>query len=75
MAKSEAIAVESTCAFLTTTEGANAPVYRVLIRKEFGATCSSPEGPVGGGGQPTNPSATVPGQLIPMDYWKLQLPI
>lgn len=75
MSKAEAITVESSCAFLVTTEGANAPIYRVLIPKAYGATCSTPSGGSGTGGTPSNPSAKVPGQLINMNGWKLQLPI
>lgn len=75
MNKSEAIAVVSSCAFITTSEGANPPLYQVLIPKSYGATCATPAGPVGGGGTPSNPNIKVPGQLINMSNWKLQLPI
>lgn len=75
MNKSEAIAVVNSCAFVTTSEGPNPPLYQVLIDKAYGATCSTPAGPVGGGGTPSNPNITVPGQLINMSNWKLQLPI
>lgn len=75
MKKSEAIAVESTCAFLTTTEGSHAPIYRVLIPATYGAKCNTQAGPTGGGtGGPVGP-ATVPSQLIDLSQWKLQLPI
>lgn len=74
MTKCEAITIESTCAFFVTTEGVNPPIYRVLIPTSFGATCSTPEGP-DDDPPASNPSATVPGQLIPMNNWKLQLPI
>lgn len=75
MAKAEAIAVRDTCSFVVTTEGPNPPIYQVLIPKTFGATCTTPAGPSGGGGTPSNPNAVVPGQLIDMSNWKLQLPI
>lgn len=75
MNKSEAIAVVNSCAFVTTSEGARPPLYQVLIPKTFGATCATPAGPGGGGGTPTNPNVKVPGQLINMSNWKLQLPI
>lgn len=75
MAKSEAICVPDSCSFLTTTEGLNPPIYRVLIPTTFGATCSTPAGGSGTGGTTPPTTATVPGQLIPMNNWKLQLPI
>lgn len=75
MNKSEAIAVTSSCAFITTSEGPTPPLYQILIPKTFGATCATPAGPVGGGSTPSNPNITVPGQLINMNNWKLQLPI
>lgn len=78
MAKSEAITVESACAFLTTTEGLNAPIYRVLIPTKFGATCNTQSGPVGTGtGGQTGPNGpqVVPGQVLNLQQWKLQLPI
>lgn len=81
MAKSEAIAVEGTCSFLTTTEntkpGEKAPIYRVLIPTKFGATCTTVAGPQdnGGGSSGPNGPSVVPGQLIDMSQWKLQMPI
>jgi hypothetical protein len=75
MDKSEAIAVVSSCAFITTSEGPTPPLYQILIPKTYGATCATPAGPVGGGSTPSNPNITVPGQLINMSNWKLQLPI
>lgn len=75
MTKSEAITAESACAFLTTTEGTNPPIYRVLIPTKFGATCTTPEGPDGDGTGGTTTSGSVPGQVINMQGWKLQLPI
>lgn len=76
MTKPEAIAVRDSCSFVVTTEGTNAPIYQELIPTSFGATCTTPAGSSGTGGTtPTNPNATVPGQLIPMNNWKLQLPI
>jgi hypothetical protein len=75
MNKSEAIAVTSSCAFITTSEGPTPPLYQILIPKTYGATCATPAGPVGGGSTPSNPNITVPGQLINMNNWKLQLPI
>lgn len=80
MAKPEAIGVESSCSFVVTTETKStgsgpAPIYRVLIPTKFGATCSTPAGPTGTGGTPTKTGYKVPGQMIPMTYWKLQLPV
>lgn len=75
LSKGEAITVENSCAFLVTSEGSPAPIYRVLIPKTFGALCDTQEGPdgTGTGGGTTN--AAVPGQLINLQPWKLQLPI
>lgn len=78
MKKSEAICVESTCSFLTTTENkgsAGAPVYRVLIDTKYGAKCGTPAGPPGTGTGGGTTTATVPSQVIDMSQWKLQLPI
>lgn len=84
MTKSEAITAESTCAFLTTTEtkgtgdeANGAPIYRVLIPKAYGASCNTVAGPVdsGTGGEGPNGPKVVPGQVIDMKQWKLQLPI
>jgi hypothetical protein len=75
MVKAEAIAVRDACSFVVTTEGSQPPIYQVLIPKSFGATCATVAGPSGSGGTPVNPNATVPGQLIDMNNWKLQLPI
>lgn len=82
MTKAEAIAVRDACSFVVTTEtkssgGGQAPIYQELIPTQFGATCTTPAGPTGTGTGTTtgNPNATVPGQLIPMNNWKLQLPI
>lgn len=75
MTKSEAICAESSCAFLTSTEGKNAPIYRVLIDKKWGATCGTVEGPTGGGtGSTPDPTKTVPGQVINLNGWKITLP-
>lgn len=77
MTKCEAIAVRDSCSFVVTTEGTNAPIYQELIPTWAGATCTTPAGPSGDGtgSTPTNPAATVPGQLINLNGTKLQLPI
>lgn len=81
MTKSEAIAVESTCAFLTTTEIKNssvgqAPIYRVLLTKALGAKCGTPSGSSGSGtGTPTTSTKTVPAQVLNMTAVKVTLPI
>lgn len=74
MVKSEAITAESTCAFLTTTEGTSPPIYRVLIPKTFGALCDTPAGTSGAGTGGVNGPAVVPGQVLDLQQWKLQLP-
>lgn len=75
MKKSEAIAVESTCSFLTTTEGANAPIYRVLIGKEYGAKCGTTAGPTGTGSGSGQTPAKTPGQVLDLSNWKITLPV
>lgn len=75
MSKSEAIAVESTCSFLTTTEGDDAPIYRILIPKSLGAKCGETSGPTGSGtGSGSNPKK-VPGEVLNLNGWKITLPI
>lgn len=76
MTKSEAIAVESTCSFLTTTEGEDAPIYRVLLDKKYGALCGTVSGSTGTGtGSGSGTTAKVPGQLLNLDAFKLTLPV
>lgn len=84
MPKGEGITVESSCSFLVTTEAkphapigeTETPVYRVLIPRQFGATCGTPEGPSGGGGSgPAAPDGTIPAQVLDLSNWKLTLPI
>lgn len=75
LSKGEAITVENSCAFLVTTEGSPAPIYRVLIPKTFGALCDTQEGSSGTGTGGGTTTAAVPGQLINLQPWKLQLPI
>lgn len=74
MKKSEAIAVTSSCGFITASEGDNSPIYRVLIPKANGATCATTAGPTGTGGGPNGP-AVVPGQVLNLSTAKLQMPI
>jgi hypothetical protein len=69
LSKCEAITVEGPCSFLVTSEGVGAPIYRVLIPKEFGNTCATQSG--GGVYDPTK----VPGQVLDLSNWKLTLPI
>lgn len=75
MTKGEAITVENSCGFLVTTEGSAPPVYRVLIPKTYGALCNTQEGSSGSGTGGGTTTAAVPGQLINLQPWKLQLPI
>jgi hypothetical protein len=76
MTKSEAIAVDDTCSFLTTTEGPNAPIYRVLLTKGLGAKCGTTGGSTGGGtGTPTDPAKKVPGQVLNLNGFKVTLPV
>jgi len=76
MTKSEAIAAESTCAFLTTTEGSDAPIYRVLLTKGLGAKCGTPAGSSGTGtGTTNNPAKTVPAQVLNLSAFKVTLPV
>lgn len=76
MTKSEAIAAESTCAFLTTTEGSDAPIYRVLLPKGLGAKCGTPSGSSGSGtGTTPNPAKTVPAQVLNLSAFKVTLPV
>lgn len=87
MPKGEGITVESNCSFLVTTEAqphapikeTETPVYRVLIPREFGATCGSSSGSSGGTpGTPPAPGPSgpaVPANILDLTNWKLTLPV
>lgn len=72
-AKGESIAAEpGGKSFLLGSEGANSPIHRVILPTKYrGISNPTPTSPPT---SPTQPTATKPGQIIDMRYWKLTLP-
>lgn len=78
-AKGESIAVEpGGKSFLIGSEGQDSPIFRVIIPTKYRGTYEQAQTVTPTPGTPTTPTqpaATKPGQIIPMKFWKLTLPI